>query len=303
MLLKTKNLIILQAVVFVSFPILSLIFDLYTIHNQPGPFTTAQYFKNQFLPFYNFIDDSIRIQGSLANVFPLSKINSHFYFFVMPILSIIGTIRFQRTGSLRVLRGLALLAFFVTLPFLSFAFFVKYTPSFFGITLAVIRFITCILLLIVSQSKINILTSDDGEAISQKLSTRFMNYILDQIVIIYLTLQTSGWFFSLFLADSGSYFTYSRSTIVFQITYVLVLLIYYFVAEGIFKTTFGKVVSHSTIVDSDGSFISVGNGLVRTLCRLIPFEAFSFLFGQRGWHDTISNTYVVKSAYVKEEPM
>jgi hypothetical protein len=34
--------------------------------------------------------------------------------------------------------------------------------------------------------------------------------------------------------------------------------------------------------------------LIRTICRFIPFEAFSF-FGQKGWHDSISGTNVVKT--------
>ena len=33
----------------------------------------------------------------------------------------------------------------------------------------------------------------------------------------------------------------------------------------------------------------------RTVSRLIPFEFFTFLgANSRGWHDVISNTYVVK---------
>lgn len=37
----------------------------------------------------------------------------------------------------------------------------------------------------------------------------------------------------------------------------------------------------------------------RTLCRLIPFDGFSFL-GSRGWHDSISDTYVVEKKSLEE---
>jgi len=34
--------------------------------------------------------------------------------------------------------------------------------------------------------------------------------------------------------------------------------------------------------------------VIRSLCRFIPLEAFSFLFNDgSGWHDTISSTKVI----------
>ena len=34
--------------------------------------------------------------------------------------------------------------------------------------------------------------------------------------------------------------------------------------------------------------------MIRSLCRLIPFDALSFLgTNGKGWHDNLSNTYVV----------
>lgn len=39
---------------------------------------------------------------------------------------------------------------------------------------------------------------------------------------------------------------------------------------------------------------------LRTIIRLVPFEAFSFLNNNRGWHDRWTNTYVVKANRVSE---
>lgn len=299
---KKQNIIILQAAIFILLPILSLIFDLYTISDQPEQITIAKYLKLKFLPFYDYLEDSFRIPRSFNEIFFLSKINALFYFFIMPILSIIGIIRYRRGGSLRVLHGLALLVFFITLPYLSFIFFANYSPSYIGIGLAIIRFINSVILLLYSRSKMRIVTSsDEGEAVNQQLPKRFLNLVLDQLLLIFLTFETSGWIYSI----SHNYLnnSYSRFVTILQITYCFVLLIYYFVAEGIFKTTFGKIVSNSSIINAGGEFISVGNAFARTLCRFIPFDNFSFLFGQRGWHDSLSNTYVVKSSYEKDEPI
>lgn len=44
----------------------------------------------------------------------------------------------------------------------------------------------------------------------------------------------------------------------------------------------------------DGSKPKFDEILIRALCRLIPLNAFSFLGDLgKGWHDTLSKTYVV----------
>jgi uncharacterized RDD family membrane protein YckC len=55
------------------------------------------------------------------------------------------------------------------------------------------------------------------------------------------------------------------------------------------------------VVNEDGSTIDLGTALRRTLCRVIPFEQFSFLGSStRGWHDSIPDTYVVQKAAFEE---
>ena len=44
--------------------------------------------------------------------------------------------------------------------------------------------------------------------------------------------------------------------------------------------------------DENGTKPRFGQVIGRTLCRFVPFEAFSF-FGERGWHDKIPKTRVV----------
>jgi uncharacterized RDD family membrane protein YckC len=49
------------------------------------------------------------------------------------------------------------------------------------------------------------------------------------------------------------------------------------------------------VVKKDGSKPDIKTLVIRTLCRFIPFEPFSFLGATpRGWHDTYSDTYVIK---------
>ncbi|MFY8009010.1 MAG: RDD family protein [Flavobacterium sp.] len=75
---------------------------------------------------------------------------------------------------------------------------------------------------------------------------------------------------------------------------LVVLLIYYNVFEIFFGTTIGKLFTKTVVVDVYGEKPTANAILIRSLCRLIPFEVFSF-FGTPcvGWHDSLSKTYVV----------
>ena len=76
----------------------------------------------------------------------------------------------------------------------------------------------------------------------------------------------------------------------------IVLFIYYVPQESFAGRTLGKRIVGTKAVNEDGSELTFNQVLVRTLCRCIPFEAFSFLGGNgrpRGWHDKISKTKVI----------
>lgn len=75
-----------------------------------------------------------------------------------------------------------------------------------------------------------------------------------------------------------------------------VMIGYYLFFEGIFNATPGKLVTRTRVVGRDGGKPSFGQILGRTFSRFVPFEAFSFLGGNSGWHDRWSNTRVVRVA-------
>ena len=75
----------------------------------------------------------------------------------------------------------------------------------------------------------------------------------------------------------------------------LLAIIYYFVLEATTGRTLGKLITKTKVVMRNGDEPSHGTIFKRTLCRLIPFEPFSFFGGdEMGWHDSISNTRVVE---------
>lgn len=75
---------------------------------------------------------------------------------------------------------------------------------------------------------------------------------------------------------------------------VATVLGYYVILESAFGWTFGKLITGTRVVDDDGRKPGVLRVFGRTLARFIPFEPFSFLFANAGWHDSLSGTRVVR---------
>ena len=70
---------------------------------------------------------------------------------------------------------------------------------------------------------------------------------------------------------------------------------YYITMETLTGRTVGKLITKTKVVDSNGNIPSFKAILIRTLCRFIPFDAFSYLGNDSsGWHDKFSKTMVVK---------
>lgn len=137
---------------------------------------------------------------------------------------------------------------------------------------------------------------------------RFLNYLIDyiftyaastvlglivpELVKVLDSVGLTGFGFWIF--NAGSW------TIIFLS--VLMITAYYVVAEGVFGSTVGKFITGTVVVDENGNKPGWGIILKRSLCRLIPFEIFSFLGSpSRGWHDSISNTYVVNKKDLENE--
>ncbi|HJS20825.1 MAG TPA: RDD family protein, partial [Anaerolineales bacterium] len=77
---------------------------------------------------------------------------------------------------------------------------------------------------------------------------------------------------------------------------IVVIVLYYTLQEAFWGRTLGKAIAGTKVMKVDGSPISFGQALVRSICRFIPFEALSFLGGHGhpvGWHDKIAKTKVV----------
>lgn len=143
--------------------------------------------------------------------------------------------------------------------------------------------------------------TDDILATKQQ---RFANYIIDLIVQYVLVFAISA-----IVAIICAYFeVYGLITwlenagrLEEYLIGAVMVLIYFSVFEMIFSKSIGKFITKTILVDENGNKVRPETVLKRTFCRLIPFEHFSFLGASgRGWHDTISDTYVVKELLLEQ---
>ena len=64
--------------------------------------------------------------------------------------------------------------------------------------------------------------------------------------------------------------------------------------EATTSRTIGKYITNTIVVENNGEKPKLNTIALRSLCRLIPFDFISYLGTPcRGWHDSLSGTYVV----------
>jgi uncharacterized RDD family membrane protein YckC len=136
---------------------------------------------------------------------------------------------------------------------------------------------------------------------------RFANYIID-IIIFYVLFAVFGIIAVLLVEITGSEeiinFILELENInplIDRLITAILLAIFYMVLEGLTQRTVGKLITQTKVVLENGEKPSPETTMKRSLCRIIPFDAFSFLGNSsRGWHDTISKTYVVDTKVFEE---
>lgn len=75
----------------------------------------------------------------------------------------------------------------------------------------------------------------------------------------------------------------------------IVLFATFFIQESIFGKTIGKFITKTHVVNSHGGKPTIWQLVLRNASRVIPFEPFTFVLkNSRGFHDSISNTFVIK---------
>ncbi|MCW1148012.1 RDD family protein [Flavobacterium lacisediminis] len=145
-----------------------------------------------------------------------------------------------------------------------------------------------------------IVTSNMFASQGQRLGNYFIDLIFQYILIFVLSLVL-GVLAGLFGIDSFLDWAQNIGGLGEYLIGIIITVIYYLIAETLFSRTIGKLITKTVVVDINGEKPDGVKILKRTFSRLIPFNHFSFLGGNtRGWHDSLSDTYVVKKDLLDE---
>lgn len=127
---------------------------------------------------------------------------------------------------------------------------------------------------------------------------RFVHWLVDRIVvvgIIFLAMVAAGVVGGEEVLDWAERLTWWQD----QLIGFAVTIAYYTLMEGTTGITIGKLLTGTRVVDEAGRRISFLQASLRSLSRVVPFEAFSVLFADdedpRGLHDRWPKTRVVRS--------
>jgi uncharacterized RDD family membrane protein YckC len=118
---------------------------------------------------------------------------------------------------------------------------------------------------------------------------RFANMIIDVIVyyaIFFIVMVILG------MLGIGAIILESKAAT--YVTAIFLHFLYFTSFESFRGKTVGKMITRTRVVDEDGNRILFSKAATRSLCRFIPFEAFTFLGGKAvGLHDKLSKTRVI----------
>ena len=127
---------------------------------------------------------------------------------------------------------------------------------------------------------------------------RFGHYMLDG-VFIWILQALAGFVIGLVTGMQGSLQYGEEVDIGFRLGLTFVnmgiLFLYYTIFEIMYSSTPAKMILGRVVIDEYALRPQAGSIMIRSLSRLVPFEAFSCL-SDRGWHDRWSKTFVVDKA-------
>lgn len=120
---------------------------------------------------------------------------------------------------------------------------------------------------------------------------RFANYVIDTIICLVLMIV------ALVLAVvNGDQDVEMLLLSPWRFGFYGITALYYTILEGSLGKTVGKMVTRTQVVNELGQKPDIRSIFLRSLSRLVPFEAFSAFSGSGlMWHDSWTKTYVVKN--------
>jgi uncharacterized RDD family membrane protein YckC len=137
----------------------------------------------------------------------------------------------------------------------------------------------------------------DVEFKTASAGKRFANYIIDLIVFMVIAFAFGiASAIVVLIINPEAADTLEADFEKYNLVFTLALQLgYYTILESSSGRTIGKLITGTRVVDKNGKTPGIKTILLRSLTRIVPFNAFSFLGTvPRGWHDRWTDTYVIE---------
>ena len=134
---------------------------------------------------------------------------------------------------------------------------------------------------------------------------RLANYIVD-VLVFYILILSIGVVYGFLIAlggINGSPEDFENiNPFLNLLISVSIQLSYYTLMEYKLGKSIGKFITGTMVVNQFGEKVTFKTALLRSLSRMVPFEAFSLLgTPPRGWHDSWTDTFVVDEKIFNEQ--
>lgn len=126
---------------------------------------------------------------------------------------------------------------------------------------------------------------------------RFVHYLVDSILLGGVNFGINYFMASIILSLPDYSFSFSLGSFSISIVSLgfstIIRVMFFTVMEGATGgRSLGKLLTGSVAVSHDFRRLTWKDAVLRSLCRIIPFEPISGLFGS-WWHDRLTRTHVV----------
>jgi uncharacterized RDD family membrane protein YckC len=134
---------------------------------------------------------------------------------------------------------------------------------------------------------------------------RLVNFIIDMIIVSIVNTVIGGMIQMMVLAAYISDMESNPSDIGITLGIIVTIYLvqfglflgYYTVCEKMMNgRTVGKLVTGTMALREDGAPLTWKNAILRSLCRIIPFEPIVAIFTNYPWHDDFTRTVVIKKS-------
>lgn len=128
---------------------------------------------------------------------------------------------------------------------------------------------------------------------------RLANWILDLLayyLVLFMFFVGVGIVIAINEPDTYEETIDGLSELFYNLMFIVTYLLFMTCIEGFTKgRSLGKWITRTKVVNYHGQPINFKQAFLRSLCRFVPFEVLSIFFSGTPWHDTWTNTQVIKS--------